>query len=188
MAPRWLRTSLWAVALSLSTITPSATSAQELPPAVAAVIDYQRILRDAKAAQSIRAQIEGRRKRYQDQIAKEEQRLHEADKELGRQRSVLSAEAFASKREEFESDVADVQRMVQDRRRQLDDVSAEAFAIVRDNLIEVVGTLSDSRGFNLVLPSSEVLLFSPQVDLTEEVLQLLDERLPDLRVPETSAN
>jgi len=186
MAPRWFYAGLVAAALSI--IPPLPASTQTLPPAVAAVIDYQRILRDAKAARSIRAQIETRRKRYQDQIAKEEQRLHEADKELGRQRSVLSAEAFAAKREQFEGDVAAVQRMVQERRRQLDDVSSEAFAEVRDSLIEVVGTLADSRGFNLVLPSSEVLLFSPQVDLTEEVLRLLDERLPDLRVPETSAN
>ena len=36
----------------------------------------------------------------------EEQRLHEADKELARQRGVLSAEAFAERRRAFESEVA----------------------------------------------------------------------------------
>jgi outer membrane protein len=92
-------------------------AAQKLPATVAAVIDYQRILRDAAAARSIREQIETRRKAYQEEISKEEQRLHAADKEFAKQRSVLSPEAFAEKRRDFEQDVAEVQRMVQERRR-----------------------------------------------------------------------
>ena len=66
-----------------------ADAQSKLPPTVAAVIDYQRILRDAKAARSIREQVEARRKLYQDEIAKEEQRLHEVDKELAAQRRAL---------------------------------------------------------------------------------------------------
>ena len=77
-------------------------ASQKLPTTVAAVIDYQRILRDAAAARSIRDQIEARRKTYQEEISKEEQRLHAADKEFAKQRSVLSPEAFAEKRREFE--------------------------------------------------------------------------------------
>ena len=41
-------------------------------------------------------------------------------------------------------------------------------------MIEVVGELADARGFNLVLPSSGLLLFSPEIDLTDEVMARLD--------------
>ncbi len=158
--------------------------AQTLPPAVVAVVDYQRLLREAKAAKSIRAQVEERRARYQDEIRNEEQRLIEIERELTRQRGVLSTEAYAQKRSAFEQDAARVQRMVQERRRELDAVSAAAYAELRNAIIEVVGRLAESRGFNLVLPSSAVLLFSPQLDLTEEALAALDRRLPDVRVPD----
>jgi outer membrane protein len=157
-------------------------AAQKLPTTVAAVIDYQRILRDAAAARSIREQIEARRKVYQEEISKEEQRLHEADKEFARQRSVLSPEAFAEKRREFEEDVAEVQRMVQERRRELDRMSAAALNEVKEALIEIVTSIAEERGFNLVLPSSEVLFFSRALDLTEEVLAKLDARLPQVRL------
>ena len=157
-------------------------AAQKLPTTVAAVIDYQRILRDAAAARSIREQIEARRKVYQEEISKEEQRLHEADKEFARQRSVLSPEAFAEKRREFEEDVAEVQRMVQERRRELDRMSAAALNEVKEALIEIVTSIAEERGFNLVLPSSEVLFFSRSLDLTEEVLAKLDARLPQVRL------
>ena len=43
--------------------------------------------RRASAARPIRDQVEARRQLYQDEIAKEEQRLHEVDKELAAQRS-----------------------------------------------------------------------------------------------------
>jgi outer membrane protein len=157
-------------------------AAQKLPTTVAAVIDYQRILRDAAAARSIREQIETRRKAYQEEISKQEQRLHEADKEFAKQRSVLSPEAFAEKRREFEQDVAEVQRMVQERRRELDRMSAAALNEVKKALIEIVTSIAEERGFNLVLPSSEVLFFSRSLDLTQEVLAKLDARLPQVRL------
>ena len=184
----WLR-ALW-LSLAIGVFIPGfvpPVAAQNLPPAVAVVVDYQRILRDAKAARSIRAQVDARHERYQEQIAREERRLHDLDRELDQQRSVLTPEAFAEKRKQFDSDVAGVQRMVQERRRQLDDVSAEAFTQVRNSIIEIIGELSEIKGFNLVLPSSGVLLFAPQIDLTEQVLALLDEQLPDVRVPENAA-
>ncbi len=160
--------------------------AQKLPDAVAAVIDYQRILRDAAAARSIRDQIEARRKAYQEEISKQEQRLHDADKAVAKQRSLLTAEAFAEKRRQYEQDVAEVQKMVQERRRELDNVSAAALNEVKKALIEVVTSIADERGFNLVLPSSDVLFFARKIDLTDEVLTKLDARLPDVRVPQAA--
>jgi Skp family chaperone for outer membrane proteins len=160
--------------------------AQKLPTAVVAVIDYQRILRDATAARSIRDQIEARRKAYQDEISQQEQRLHEADKAVAKQRSVLTADAFAEKRREYEQEVAEVQKMVQERRRELDTVSSGALNEVKKALIEVVTTIADERGFNLVLQSSDLLFFARRIDLTDEVLSKLNARLPEVRVPKAA--
>ena len=162
-----------------------APAQEKLPAAVVAVIDYQRILREAKAARAIRDQVESRRSSTRTRSPREEQRLHEADKELARQRGILSAEAFSERRSAFEAEVAAVQRMVQERRRQLDQVAAASLNEVRSAMIEVVGELSDARGFNLVLPTSGLLLFSPKIDLTDEVLARLDQKLPNIRVPGT---
>lgn len=171
--------------LVLALAPPAAWSADTpLPPATAAVIDYQRVMREAQAAESIRTQIEARRVRYQSEIAAEEQRLVEADRELADQRSRLEADDFARRRKSFEEDVAEVQRMLQSRRQQLDDVAAMAMSEVREAVIRIVGELSEQRGFNLVLPSANVLLFSPQIDITDEVLEKLDAELPDVRLPE----
>jgi Skp family chaperone for outer membrane proteins len=174
-----------ACGLALGTVA-RPVAAQQLPPAVAAVIDYQRILRDAAAARSIREQIESRRMSYQTEISKEEQRLYEADKAFAKQRSVLSPEAFAEKRKAFEEDVSEVQRLVQERRRELDRVAEIALNEVKTALIEIVTGIAEERGFNLVLPSSEVLFFARKIDLTEEVLAKLDSMLPDVVVSQAT--
>ena len=176
------------LAIAVSGWPPAIRSAlaEKLPPTVAAVIDYQRILREAAAARSIREQIEAQRKAYQEEISAEEKRLYEVEKEVSRQRSLLTPEAFAEKRREFEAEVAKVQRLVQERRRELDRMSAAALDEVKKALIEVVTGIAEERGFNLVLPSSEVLFFSRQIDLTEEVLAKLDEALPEVKVPEAA--
>jgi Skp family chaperone for outer membrane proteins len=163
---------------------PPARAQGRLPPTTAAVVDYQRVFKDAKAARAIGDQVDARRRLYQEEIAKEEQRLHEADKELARQRTVLTPGAYAEKRRDFEGQVAEVQRMVQARRRQLDQAKAMALNQVRSAMIEILGEMSDARGFNLILPSSGLLLYSPQIDLTDEVLSRLDAKLPNVKVPE----
>jgi Skp family chaperone for outer membrane proteins len=155
-----------------------------LPPAIAAVIDYQRIFKDARVARSIGDQVETRRRLYQEEIAKQEQRLHEVDKQLAQQRTVLAPEAYSDRRRAFEKQVGEVQRMVQERRRQLDQAKAVALNEVRAAVLEIIGELSDARGFNIVLPSSGLLLFSPQIDLTDDVLARLDAKLPNVKVPE----
>lgn len=158
---------------------------QPLPPAVVAVVDHQRIMRDSRAAKSIQQQLEVRRKLYLDELAKEEQRLNEVGKELARQRGVLEAQAFAAKRKEYEEAVQALQRTSNERRRQLDEALGAANNEVRKALKEIVDELAEGRGFNLVLPASGVLLFSPKIDITDEVLARLDRKLPSVKVPET---
>ena len=159
---------------------------EKLPPAVAAVIDYQRVLREAKAAKSISDQLEARRKLYQDQIAKEEQKPQDADKELAKQRGVLSAEALGAKREDLQKRAAELQKLVNDKRRQLGSVSSAALNDVRNAMLQVVGDLSGEHGFNLVLPSNTVLMFAPKIDMTDEVIKRLDEALPSVKIPTRS--
>lgn len=170
--------------LAITILSVPAALAQQLPPAVAAVIDYQRILQDARAARSMREQIEARREAYQAEIDREEARLRDAEQDFTKQRSVLTPEAQAERRRQFEQEVVEVQRMVQERRRALDRASALALNEVKEALIAIVTGIAEEKGFNIVLSSSEVLFFARTIDLTEDVLADLDARLPDVQLPE----
>lgn len=161
-----------------------AAGQNRLPQPTVAIIDYQRIIRESLAANHIREQVETRRKAYQDEIAQEEERLKNAERELAKQRSILAPEAFEARRKSFEEDVAGVQRVVQNRRRQLDEASSQAFDQVQSTVVRMLDEMSEAYAFNLVLPRRNVLLFSAELDLTVEVLEKLNEELPTVDVPE----
>ena len=165
-------------------LTPHSKAAdgEQLPPTVAAVVDYQRVLQEAAASKSIAEQMDIRRKAYHDEIAKEEQRLYEAERELAKQRSVLSKDAVSAKQQELEAEVQAVRELTQKRRQQLEEVSAQAVSKVERALFEVLTSLAEERGLNVVLPTSQVLFFSRQIDLTDEVLAQLDATLSEVPV------
>jgi len=169
-------------AIGVWSASPSWSADEKLPPTVAAVVDYQRVLQEAAASKSIAAQMDERRKVYHDEIRIEEQRLYDAQVELDKQRSILSEDAVATKQQEIEAEVTTVRELTQKRRQQLDQVSAEAVRQVERALFEVLTGIAEERGLNVVLPTSQVLFFSRQIDLTDEVLAQLDARLSEVLV------
>ena len=127
------------VAVILQLTGSLAANAQEGKPAVIAIVEVQAIMREAKAAQSIQAQVEAKRSEYQAEISAEETRLRDLEQQLARQQSVLSPEAYTKRRREFESDVASVQRIVVDRRRELDQAYGAGVRQLQVEISKIIG-------------------------------------------------
>jgi outer membrane protein len=153
---------------------------ETLPAAVIAVIDMDRIIRDSSAGQSLRSQVESQREAFQTEIAAREATLREEDQKLAQQRAVLAPEVFAQKRQEFGTRVAEVQREVQTRKTKLDRAYNEGIEQIRRATIEILDELAKDRGFNVVIPLRQVLIAASVLNLTDEVLARLNERLPSV--------
>ncbi len=172
-----------ALAVAATAAVPAGAAAQEHPETKVAVLDFQRILRESAASVDIRAQIERQRQIYQEEITKQEQELRTLDQELGRQRAILSSEAFAQKRREFEERVAKVQQASQTRKRELDKAYDYGLRQVQGALTEIISELAGQRGFNLVLPRQQVVFSDAALNISDDVLLRLNERLPKVAVP-----
>ena len=139
-------------------------------------------MREATAAKSLQEQIEARRTQYQIEISAEEERLRGVEQELARQRSILSPEAYAKRRRDFEGDVAAVQRIVVDRRRELDQAYAGGVRILQIEVTKIIEEIATKKGITLVLPQAQTLYVDKELRISREVLKLLDERLPDVKL------
>lgn len=186
--PIRLTLALALAALLLSTAPGGAQQAkpspdEKLPPAVVAVLDYQQVLRDSAAAKDIRRQIEGYRKSYQEEIAKEEETLRAEEAALKQQRAILSPEAFEERRRQFEKRVIEVQRKVQDRTRQLDQAFNQAMGELQAVLVPIVAEMTKSEKFNIVVEKSQVMFAASKLDITKGVIAQLDKRLTSVKVP-----
>lgn len=182
------------VVLAMLLNWPAPLHAQQKTQFTFAVIQYQRILREAKATKSIRPQREKLRTDFENAVRDEERKLRAAERELVNQRSILSPEAYLQRRQKLERQAKEAQRKASAKKREIERALATAMNKVRRNLRKITAAIAKERSVNLVLPGSMVVLFERKFDITKEVLKRLDEQLPSLKVimpsttksPETS--
>lgn len=146
------------------------------------VVDVPAILARSKAAKDIQQQLETRRKSYQEQIAEKEEELKNAQLELEKQRTILSNEAFQERQQEFREQLASVQRGVQQRKSVLERAFAESMNELRKAVVAVVAEISQEKGATLVLSNQQIVLVDTNLDITEQVLTSLDERVPSATI------
>ena len=174
------------VALAILLHWPAPLYAQNKPAFNIAVIQYQRILRDAKATVSIRPQGEKLRTDFQILVQAEERKLRAAERELVNQRSVLDPEAYTKRRQELSKQAQDVQRKMSAEKRKIDRTLAVAIGKVRKNLRQITAEIAKERSISMVLPVTAVVLFERKYDITAEALKRLDKKLPSVKVSEFS--
>jgi outer membrane protein len=167
--------------------------AQQTPPAPAAspgaptalsilVVDVQSLLQNSKSAKMVRQQIEQKRAEYAKEISQEEQTLRHERDALQRQQASLSAEQLNQKGREFQQKVNELDKSVQSKRQALERSNGEALEKIQGAMLKIITELAKDRKANLVFQRSELVLFDQAFDVTDEVLQKLDEQLPTLTV------
>lgn len=161
---------------------PAPQPGARLPPAVIAVVDLQVIMRETTAAKGIRDQIEKQRQTYQGEISKRENELRAAEQELGRQRTLLSADAFAERRRGFETQVGEFQKQVNARKRQLDQAFQDSMKQVETVTAEILAQIAGERGINLVLPKQGTFLSANELDITKDVQQRVERKIQRVTV------
>ena len=161
-----------------------AEAQEPLAPSLA-IIDIQKILRDSIAVKSLSKKIEAQRGKYRDELREKEVKIRNADQELTRQRSVLSAEAFASKRKELEERISTLQREVQERKKNLDQLFSKGMSQVQNELLKVAKMIAEERDLDLILSKATVVIVKPKFDITNEALRRLNANLPDVALTQS---
>ncbi|MCW2249171.1 Skp family chaperone for outer membrane proteins [Azospirillum fermentarium] len=154
----------------------------ELKAPTIAVVDVQKILQESTAAQGVQKAIEAQRETYQKEISALEEKLRTAEAELRKQQTVLSADAFAGKRRDFEKQVSDVQRTVQTRKRALDTAMTDSMNQVQKTMVDLITEVAKEQGANVVLARHQVVLVETNLDVTDVVLDRLNKKLPKVAV------
>lgn len=160
---------------------PSVSQVEKAPLKIA-VIDIDQIRRDALVVKDIRGQVSQLREGFQTEIQREEEALRNANQELARQRTILSPEAFAEERRKFEQRLVVVQRMVQQRKQELQKTQGEAMEKVESVLNDVVTKVAQELGLTLILRKSQTVLVASHLNVTNLVLERLDQDIPSLKI------
>lgn len=163
-------------------VTPPAQSPSAGQHLTVMVVDIQRLLQDSKAAKMVRNQIEQKRLQYTREISRQEQALRAERDALQREQSKLSPQVLSQRGRAFQAKVNALDRNVQSKRQALEKSNSEALARIQQAILQIIADIAKERKANLVLPRSDLILFDKKFEVTDEVLQQLDQKLPALTV------
>src|SRR5271166_4880334 len=185
---------LWGLPGSAFAQAPPAPSAPAAPPPAPAppaaapmpltvmVVDVQALLQNSKSAKMVRSQIEQKRNEYTKEISHDEETLRAERDALQRQQASMSADALNQKGREFQQKVNDLERNVQGKRQALEKSNGEALSKIQEQMLKIIADIARDRKANLVFQRADLVLFDQAFDVTDEVLQKLDEQMPTLTV------
>ena len=89
---------------------------------------------------------------------------------------------FKAKGRELQGKVNQYERDLQSKRQALERSNADALKQIDEVVKKVIYDIAKDRKVNLVLQRGELLLYDPAYDVTDQVLQKLDDQLPTLTV------
>lgn len=146
------------------------------------VIDIALVVRDSAAARNMRTQIERQQATLRAEDEKTDKDLRTAEQELVQQRTILAPEAFNQRRRDFERRVAEAQQAAQSRRRDIEEAFATAQRRIEGAMNEIVIEIAKENDYRVVLPRAVVVASHDQVDITDEILQRLNRKLPSVSI------
>ena len=161
---------------------PAAAPSAAPMPLTVMVVDVQALLQNSKAAKMVRGQIEQKRNEYTKEISDQEESLRAERDSLQRQQTSMPAEALNQKGREFQQKVNDLERNVQGKRQALEKSNGEALSKIQEEMLKIIADIAKQRKANLVFQRADLVLFDQSFDVTDEVLQKLDEQMPALTV------
>jgi len=147
-----------------------------------AVVNIQGIMKDSTAASSVRDQLESKQKAFQSEITKKEEALQKEDQALAKQQSVLSKDAFAEKAKAFRNKATEVQKEVQAKKALLDAAFERSLNDIQKAVNDIIAELAKEKGFNVALPTSQILYADSSMDVSKDVLERLNKKLPKVDV------
>ena len=146
------------------------------------VVDIQKLMQDSKAAKMVRNQIEQKRLQYTREISRQEQALRAERDTLQREQATLPPKVLSEKGRAYQEQLNVLERNVQSKRQALEKSNGEALAKIQQVILQIIADIAKERKANLVLPRSDLVLFDKKFEVTDEVLQQLDQKLPALTV------
>ena len=148
------------------------------------VVNLNDITRLSLMSKDIARQIDARRKKFRSEIKKEEELLRKLADELQKQRVILAPEAFRKEERLFRQKTASLQRKVQQRNQEFIRLRTYATRQYEQERAKVLLEVAKKNNFTLVLRRREVLVSADFLDITQLVLDSLNARKKNFRLPD----
>ena len=168
--------------LVLQTSFVRAQVSSELEPVSLAVVDFRGVLAKSEAARNIRSAVDEKRQELRKYFLEVENSLRDEQKDLSKKRSIVTAEAFEQRARKLKEKAQSAQKLAQTSNQKLKKSFDQAMDKVQKELLRIVAEVAEESGVGVVLFRSAIVIAVKKLDISKEVLQRLNKKLPDVKV------
>jgi Skp family chaperone for outer membrane proteins len=155
-----------------------------VPAPIIGIVDIDEIQRESQASKAMLVQLNKYRQEFQQEYMAEDKALRTTKQEIEQQSKALAPDVLAEKARAFDLAVAEFQRKDQARRQALEKSFNMAMGKVQQAMYEATRKVATEHGANIILPRGQVLLFADQMNMTKEIIALMDKALPTVDFPQ----
>lgn len=155
---------------------------EEQVPLNIAILDVQSVFQNAAAVKSIQVAMRTYIEAYRAGTQREEEEIRAAQHELAGKREMLSGEQYEAERRKLEQRLLEAQARVQERKRGLDETQQQGMNAVQLALNGIVTEIANEKGITLILRKDQTVLNATALEITDEVLNRLNARLPEIEI------
>jgi len=141
------------------------------------MIDFQAAVEKSQPGQKIEAELKKEGERMEAELTKDKDELNALKEKLEREAMVMSREAREEKEIEFRVKARNLQEKEKRYRAEFMGKQRQEIDKLRTVVLEIAQELGKKEGFTLVLSKVGVLYHDASVDLTDKVVQLLNQRM-----------
>ena len=168
--------------LVLQTSFVRAQVSSELEPVSLAVVDFRGVLAKSEAARNIRSAVDEKREELRKYFLEVENSLRDEQKNLSKKRSIVTAEAFEQRARNLKEKAQSAQKLAQTSNQKLKKSFDQAMDKVQKELLRIVAEVAEETGVGVVLFRSAIVIAVKKLDISKEVLQRLNKKLPEVKV------
>lgn len=147
-------------------------------------ISVKDVLSQSKVGQQAQKDLENKVQEFQDKFAPEQKELEDLASEIEKKRSVWSQDVLAEKERKYQKLMREYKLKADDAQYELKQLEKKVMEPILKNLHEIIAEYGKQENFTLIflkdgegLSSRIGLLYaSDEIDISEAVLKLLDER------------
>jgi len=174
---------VWAMpAVLAQTTTETAPASQSMEVRRIGLADLNGILRAADANVKVRELLDTQRQKFQDEFSLVEAELQQTERDLMSKRELLSAEEYDKQIKAFQARVTQLQQDIQRRRQAIDNAYQKAQSDIRAEALSIITEIARDMNLDLVLNREASLIFLPHLNISNEVLNRLNERTKNARI------
>jgi len=165
--------SLLVIVLTLLLSTAVCSQAAEIK---IGMIDFQMAVEKSQPGQKMEADLKKEGERMEAELTKDKEELTALKEKLEREAMVMSREAREEKEIEFRVKARNLQEKEKRYRDEFIGKQRQEVSKLQKVVLEIAQELGKKEGFTIVLSKAGVLYYDSSVDLTDKVVQLLNQR------------